>query len=135
MSEYLLFCTEQTGTRVMPKSETRLITLTEDELQRRLEQAAHLGAREAIESLGGTIEDFEDEVKHLAITQEIVPEHILLSWLEISSKTLDRWNVPVDSKQGQTKFYHMPTVIAHIRGTHEDEEGGAERKYVFQVTD
>jgi hypothetical protein len=119
----------------MLKSETRLITLTEDELQRRAEQAAHLGAREAVESRGGTIEEFKDEVKHLAITQEIVPEHILLSWLEISSKTLDRWDVPVDSKQGQTKFYHMPTVIAHIRGTHEDEEGGAERKYVFKVTD
>ena len=119
----------------MPKSETRLITLTEDELQRRLEQAAHLGAREAIESLGGTIEDLEDEVKHLAITQEIVPKHILLSWLEISSKTLERWGVPVDSKQGQTKFYHMPTVIAHIRGNNGDEEGDAKRKYVFKAVD
>jgi hypothetical protein len=29
----------------------------------------------------------------------------------------------------------MPTVIAHIRGTHEDEEGGAERKYVFKLTE
>jgi hypothetical protein len=68
----------------MPESETRLITLTEDEFQCRLEQAANLGAREAISSLRGVIEDLEDEIKHLAITQEVVPEHILLSWLDVS---------------------------------------------------
>lgn len=119
----------------MPESETRLITLTEDELQRRIEQGANIGAQEAISSLEEKLRDLEKKVQHLAVTQELVPEHVLLSWLDVSRKTLKRWEVPVDSKKGQTRFYHMPTVIGHLRGDHEDEEGGADRKYTFKVTD
>lgn len=119
----------------MPESETRLITLTEDELQRLVERGANLGGQEAISSLEGKLRDLEKKVEQLAITQKLVPEHVLLSWLKVSRKTLERWDVPVDSKQGQTRFYHMPTVIGHLRGDHEDEEGGADRKYVFRVTE
>ena len=54
--------------------------------------------------------------------RDIVPEHVLLDWLDVSRKTLKRWGVPVNSEQGQTRFYHMPTVIDYLA----EKTGGRE---------
>ena len=51
-----------------------------------------------------------------------MPEHVLLDWLGVSRKTLKRWGVPVNSEQGQTRFYHMPTVIDYLAEKTEDEK-------------
>jgi phage terminase Nu1 subunit (DNA packaging protein) len=40
----------------------------------------------------------------------------------VSRKTLKRWGVPVNSEQGRTRFYHMPTVIDYLAEKTEDEK-------------
>jgi hypothetical protein len=97
--------------------------LSESELQRFGERCANLGAKQAVRDLGKKIDSLKGHLKTLAVTQDLVPEHVLLSWLDVSRKTLKRWNVPVDSTCGQTRFYHMPTVIEHLRdGENEQQE-------------
>ena len=54
--------------------------------------------------------------------RDIVPEHVLLDWLDVSRKTLKRWGVPVNSEQGRTRFYHMPTVLDYLAEKTEDEK-------------
>ena len=54
--------------------------------------------------------------------RDIVPKHVLLDWVDVSRRTLKRWGVPVNSEQGQTRFYHMPTVIDHLAEKTEDEK-------------
>ena len=46
--------------------------------------------------------------KEAAVVRDIVPEHVLLDWLDISRKTLKRWGVPVNSEQGQTRSIICP---------------------------
>jgi hypothetical protein len=41
----------------------------------------------------------------------------------VSRKTLKRWEVPVDSTRGQTRFYDMPTVITHLRDGDDGQQG------------
>ncbi len=105
----------------MPEDPT--YRLTKSDLRRFGERCANLGAKQAVKDLGKKIDSLKGHLKTLAVTQDLVPEHVLLSWLDVSRKTLKRWNVPVDSTRGQTRFYHMPTVIEHLRdGENEQQE-------------
>lgn len=98
----------------MPKRTTK-IELTPDELQKEREAAATLAAREVLEEVKEDIDSLRADLKQVAIVRDLVPEHVLLDWLDVSKKTLrSRWEVPVESKQGQTRFYHMPTVIDYL---------------------
>lgn len=99
----------------IPMPEDPIYRLTESDLQRFGERCANLGAKQAVKDLEKKIERLEGHLKTLAVTQNIVPEHVLLSWLDVSRKTLKRWGVPVDSTRGQTRLYHMPTVVEHLR--------------------
>lgn len=104
----------------MPERITK-IELTPDELRQEREAAAAEGARMIIEELRDELDDIRSDLKQVAITWDLVPEHVLTDWLSVSKSTLKRWEVPVDSKQGDTRFYHMPTVIDYFR----DEETDA----------
>ena len=112
----------------MPERTTK-IEITPDELRQEREAAAAKGARMVIDELRDELDDIRADLKQVAITRDVVPEHVLTQWLSISKSTLKRWEVPVDSKQGDTRFYHMPTVIDYFR----DEETDA--KFHFRVTE
>lgn len=112
----------------MPERITK-IELTPDELRQEREAAAAEGARMIIEELRDELDDIRSDLKQVAITRDLVPEHVLTDWLSISKSTLKRWEVPVDSKQGDTRFYHMPTVIDYFR----DEETDA--KFRLRLTE
>ena len=112
----------------MPERTTK-IELTPDELRKEREAAVAKGARMVIDELRDELNEIRAELKQVAITRDLVPEHVLTDWLSISKSTLKRWEVPVDSTQGNTRFYHMPTVIDHFR----DEETDA--KFHFQLTE
>ncbi|WP_162890621.1 hypothetical protein [Salinibacter ruber] len=112
----------------MPERTTR-IELTPDELRQEREAAAAKGARMVIDELRDELDEIRADLKRVAITRDLVPEHVLTDWLSVSESTLKRWEVPVDSTQGNTRFYHMPTVIDYFR----DEETDA--KFHFRVTE
>ena len=105
------------------------IELTQDELRQEREAAAAEGARMVIDELRDELDEIRADLKQVAITRDLVPEHLLTDWLSISTSTLRRWEVPVDSKQGDTRFYHMPTVIDFFR----DEETDA--KFHFRIAE
>lgn len=112
----------------MPERTTK-IELTPDELRQEREAAAAEGARMIIDELEDDLDDIRADLKQVAITRDLVPEDVLLKWLGVSRKTLKRWEVPVDSTKGQTRFYHMPTVIQHFR------EEDTDRKFQFRLTE
>ena len=72
---------------------------------------SHEGGARSLRRTKKEIEALRANLKQAAVVRDIVPEHVLLDWLDVSRKTLKRWGVPVNSEQGQTRFYHMPTVI------------------------
>ena len=111
----------------MPKRITK-IELTPDELQKEREAAASLAAREVLEEVKEDIESLRADLKQVAIVRDLVPEHVLLDWLDVSRHTIKRWDVPVESEQGQTRFYHMPTVIDHLSDRHD-------RKFELKLTE
>ena len=96
----------------MPQKSTK-IELTPDELRKE---------REVFDELKEGVEALRANLKQAAVVRDIVPEHVLLDWLDVSRKTLKRWGVPVNSEQGQTRFYHMPTVIDYLAEKTEDEK-------------
>lgn len=112
----------------MPERTTK-IELTPDELRQEREAAAAEGARMIIDELEEDLDDIRADLKQVAITRDLVPEHVLIKWLGVSKSTLRRWDVPVDSTQGNTRFYHMPTVIDHFR----EEE--TDQRYHFRIAE
>ena len=96
----------------MPQKTTK-IELTPDELRKE---------REVFDELEEGVEALRADLKQAAVVRDIVPEHVLLDWLDVSRKTLKRWGVPVNSEQGQTRFYHMPTAIDYLAERTEDEK-------------
>lgn len=98
---------------LMPQRTTK-IELTPEELQKEREAAATLAAQEVLREVKDDIESLRADLKQAAVVRDIVPEHVLLDWLDVSRKTLKRWEAPVSSEQGQTRFYHMRTVIDYL---------------------
>ena len=105
----------------MPQKSTK-IELTPDELRKEREAAATRAAREVFDELKEEIDALRANLKQAAVVRDIVPEHVLLDWLDVSRKTLKRWGMPVNSEQGQTRFYHMPTVLDYLVEKTEDEK-------------
>ena len=105
----------------MPQKSTK-IELTPDELRKEREAAATRAAREVFDELKKEIEALRANLKQAVVVRDIVPKHVLLDWVDVSRRTLKRWGVPVNSEQGQTRFYHMPTVIDHLAEKTEDEK-------------
>jgi len=101
---------------------TTYIQLSEQELNRRLQQAAKAGGKEAARELRDEIDRLQAQLQQLAVTRELVPEHVLLRWLDISRDTLKRWGVPVEATRGQTRFYDMGDVSRFLRRTGRAEE-------------
>ena len=46
------------------------------------------------------VEALRADLKQAAVVRDIVPEHVLLDWLDVSRKTLKRWDVPVQFGAG-----------------------------------
>ena len=126
--EVFLITTHSVKTRVQTMPEDPIYRLTKSDLQRFGEQCANRGAKQAVEDLRTKIDRLEGQLRTLAVTQDLVPEHVLLSWLDVSRKTLKRWEVPVDTTRGQTRFYHMPTVVEHLR------DGGDEQQEALETS-
>lgn len=99
------------------KRQTTYITLGEDELQRRLEQAARLGARYAVREHREYVRDLN---RSLELARGLVTKDALARWLGRSKDTIDRWGIPHDCKRGRQVFYWIPDVIDYLRG----QEGG-----------
>jgi predicted DNA-binding protein len=96
---------------------TTYIQLSEEEMNRRLQQAAKAGGKEAARDLREEIDRLQAQLQQLAVTRELVPEHVLLSWLDISRDTAKRWGIPVEATRGQTRFYDMQDVTDFLRRT------------------
>ncbi|PSQ79801.1 MAG: hypothetical protein BRD41_06570 [Bacteroidetes bacterium QS_1_63_11] len=104
----------------MPQKTTK-IELTPDELREEREAAATGAAREVFDELKEGVEALCADLKQAAVARDIMLEHVLLDWPDVSRRILKRWDVPVNSEQGQTRFY-MPTAIDYLAQKTEDEK-------------
>ena len=83
----------------MPQKSTK-IELTPDELRKEREAAATGAAREVFDELKEGVEALCADLKQAAVARDIMLEHVLLDWPDVSRRTLKRWDVPVNSEQG-----------------------------------
>ncbi len=94
------------------------ILLEPRELDRRLEQAAKLGARQALAEHREYVVELN---RSLELAQGLVTKATLCRWLGRSPDTIDHWGIPQDCKRGRQVFYWLPDVIEHLRGQATDE--------------
>lgn len=111
----------------MPERTTK-IELTPDELKQEREAAATKGARKILEEMQDEIERLRADLKQAAMSRDLIPEGVLLKWLDVSRKTLRyEWEVPHDSQKGHTRFYDWETVESHLRSGDEEQQQAVER--------
>jgi len=60
-----------------------------------------------VDELKEEIDALRADLQQVTVVRDIVPEHVLLDWLDVSRKMLKRRDVPVNSEQGQTQSYRI----------------------------
>lgn len=94
---------------------TTYIQLTEDEYQRQLERAAHLGAQEALRTHAEHVKQLEQS---LLLLRGLVDRKTMASAFDVSYDTIINWEKAYDwprRELGQRVVYYWPDVVAAMR--------------------